>query len=283
MHNFWKRAGLAAGLLLAMMIAWVLAAQAAPTQITWFGHAAFRVISPNGTVFLLDPWLHNPIAKAALGTKDPFSLVEKADFIAITHGHFDHTGDTPELAAKTGAKIISSSDLGRALVNHGGVPATAVTAVAQIGGESTLANGEVMVTLVPAMHGSDFAYKTADGKAESVYGGLAVGIVLVIKGGPTIYDTGDTAYFSDMKLIGEMYHPDVILVNIGGHFGMEPHMAAKAVETVGAKLAIPMHWKTQPALNQDEGPWVKEVENMGVKAVVMKPLQTITFEGKMMQ
>jgi len=104
--------------------------------------------------------------------------------------------------------------------------------------------------------------------------------VVKIKNGPTIYDTGDTAYFSDMKLIREQYHPDVALINIGGHFGMEPPMAVRAAKAVGAPLVIPHHYGTFAVLTQNPQPFADAVDQAGMKALVMKPDQTITFRGR---
>ncbi|HKK14860.1 MAG TPA: MBL fold metallo-hydrolase, partial [Gammaproteobacteria bacterium] len=110
--------------------------------------------------------------------------------------------------------------------------------------------------------------------------GNPAGFVVKIKNGPTIYDTGDTAYFSDMKLIREQYHPDVALINIGGHFDMEPPMAVRAAEAIGAPLVIPHHYGTFAVLNQNPRPFAKAVDRAGMKALVMKPDQTITFHGR---
>jgi len=123
-----------------------------------------------------------------------------------------------------------------------------------IGGEITIANGEVVVAMTPALHssglGNPFA-KDREEEPELAAGGNAAGFVLQIRNGPTIYHSGDTAYFKDMEIIGEQYAPDVALLNIGGHFGMEPAMAARAAASVRVKLVIPMHFGTFPVLTQD--------------------------------
>src|SRR5207253_2913532 len=80
-------------------------------------------------------------------------------------------------------------------------------------------NDEVTVALTPAVHGSAFQ---ASENGPLLYAGPAVGFVVQIKGGPTLYHTGDTAYFDEMKRIGERFHPDVMLACIGGHFTMDP-------------------------------------------------------------
>ena len=150
-----------------------------------------------------------------------------------------------------------------------------------IGGEITIAKGEVVVAMTPAVHSSGMGNPNAkEQDPEVVYGGTPSGFVLQIKNGPTIYHTGDTAYFTDMELIGEQYQPDVALVNIGGHFGMEPAMAARAATAVRAKFAVPHHYRTFPVLTQDPKSFSEEVVKKGIGYLYMDPGSAIKFEGK---
>src|SRR3989454_4411232 len=118
-----------------------------------------------------------------------------------------------------------------------------------IGGEITIANGEVVVAMTPAVHssglGNPFA-KDREEEPELATGGNAAGFVLQIRNGPTIYHSGDTAYFKDMEIIGEQYAPDVALLNIGGHFGVEPGREAGAAAGGKGKQAGPKHSPTLP-------------------------------------
>ena len=82
------------------------------TQLTWFGHAAFRIVTPKGKVLYLDPWLNNPMNPAAGKDKDAVAGIDKADYVLITHGHFDHVGDSVALAKKTGARLVTNFELG---------------------------------------------------------------------------------------------------------------------------------------------------------------------------
>jgi len=260
----------------------VLAAEGI-TQLTWFGHAAFRVVTPKGKVLYIDPWLNNPMNPAAGKDKDALAGIDKADYILITHGHFDHVGDSVALAKKTGARLVTNFELGSNMAKLLGYPKDQMgfDTLMNIGGEIRIADGEVTVAMVPAIHSSGMQDPHAGPNApDMVYGGNPAGFVLMIKDGPTIYDTGDTAYFSDMKLIREQYHPDVGLINVGGHFGMEPDMAALAAKTVGVKLAIPHHYATFPILTQNPGNWVKAVEKEHIDALVMKPGASIEFKGR---
>jgi L-ascorbate metabolism protein UlaG (beta-lactamase superfamily) len=256
------------------------------TQLTWFGHAAFRIVTPKGKVLFIDPWLNNPMNPAAGKDKDAVSGIDKADYILITHGHFDHVTDSVNLAKKTGARLVTNFGLGTNMAKLLGYPKDQMgfDTLMNIGGEIKIADGEVTVAMVPAIHSSGLLNPHAGANdPDAVLGGSPAGYVFIIEGGPTIYDTGDTAYFSDMRLIKDQYHPDVSLINIGGHFGMEPNMAALAAKTVGARLAIPEHYATFPVLTQDPSGWVKAVEKEHIKPLVMKPGGTIKFKGKMLE
>ncbi len=259
-----------------------LAWSADTTTLTWHGHAAFDIVTPKGKVLMIDPWLKNPVNPDAKNGKDPVAAVTKADYILLTHGHFDHVGDSVAIAKKTGARLVTNFELGSNMAKLQGYPKDqmGLDTLMNIGGAITIADGEVTVDMVPAIHSSGMGNPYAGEKdPDLVYGGNPAGFVIRIKNGPTIYDTGDTAYFTDMKLIGD-YAPDVALVNIGGHFGMEPPMAARAAQAVRAKLAIPMHYATFPVLTQSADGFVKLLNQMHIRSKVMQPGESLTFKGK---
>ncbi len=270
-------------LLALVLFAWATVAAAAPTIVTWFGHAAFQITTPKGKVLMIDPWLSNPINPAAKDKKDPIAGIDKVDYILITHGHFDHVGDAVAIAKKTGARLVTNFELGTNMAKLLGYPKEQMgyDTLMNIGGEITIADGEVMVAMTPAIHSSGMSNPNAGpNEADLVYGGTAAGFVVRIKNGPTIYDTGDTAYFSDMKLIGEHYAPDLALINIGGHFGMEPDMAVKAAIAVKAKVVVPHHYGTMPILTQDPSGFAAAVDKAGMHCIVMHPDASIRFEGR---
>lgn len=201
------------------------------TEITWWGHAAFIIKTPAGTTIAVDPWLKNP--NAPKDAKAP----EKLDAIIVTHAHSDHVGEAKDLAAKTGAVVISSFELAGligAKNSNGG----------NIGGTMAVKD-DVKVHLVEAVHSSGFG----GDPSKTQYGGPAMGVIIAVKGGPTIYHAGDTDVFSSMSLIGQRYKPTVALLPIGGHFTMDPAGAGVAAKLLNVKTVVPMHFGTFPMLS----------------------------------
>lgn len=252
------------------------------TTLIWHGHAAFDIVTPKGKVLMIDPWLKNPANPSAKDGKDPLAAITKADYILITHGHFDHVGDAVEIAKKTGARLITNHELGSNMTKLLGYPKEQMgfDTLMNIGGEIKIADGEVVIDMVPAIHSSGMGNPLAGEKEPEVaYGGNPAGFVIKIKNGPTIYHSGDTAYFTDMALIGEQ-KIDVALINIGGHFGMEPAMAARAVKAVHPRLVIPQHYGTFPVLTQSPKEFAERVGKMVIRVKIMKPGATVKFKGK---
>ncbi|HEY9884197.1 MAG TPA: metal-dependent hydrolase [Thermosynechococcaceae cyanobacterium] len=212
-------------------------AQSGNTQLLWYGQSAFKLTTPSGKVLLIDPWLENPLNPNG---KADLAALKQVDLILVTHGHFDHLGNAVAIAKKTNAKLVSTFDLGQAMVAFSGYPKELVTFETQgnFGGELTLLNGEVKVAFIPAVHSSSVA---SDG-SPATYAGNPGGFLVSVKDGPVIYHTGDTDLFADMSLIPKFRKVSLMLACIGDQFTMGPQRAAEAVKLVNPTTVVPMHY-----------------------------------------
>lgn len=218
-------------------------------KLRYFGHSAFAV-EHEGHVVLTDPFLSSGPAG-----KIPEDL--KPTSILLTHGHEDHVGDAVELSKKHGAPIMAMWELANMLEKEG-------AQVMQAGMGGRVKHPWGWSKLVQAHHSSTFGGK---------YTGTAAGIVFEI-GGRVFYNTGDTCLFSDMKLISELYKPEIMLLPIGGTFTMDLFEAVKAVEFVQPRYAIPLHYNTFPPIEQDPEEFRREVEaKHPARVQVMKAME----------
>lgn len=265
----------------AVVVAGSFAEATAQTKLTWLGHAAFSITTPKGKVLLIDPWLRNPANPDVKAGKDPLASVSKVDYILLTHGHRDHVGDAVEIAKKTGAALIANPELAGNLVKLVDFPAKqAGDYIMQAGGEIQIADGEVTVVMTEAVHSSSvFNPKAGPNEPERAYGGSPAGFIIMIKNGPTIYHSGDTAYFKDMEVIGETYSIDLALINISQ---MGAKLSARAAQTLRAKTVVPMHFATFEGLLPSADGFAAEVKRLRIGFREMKPGETISFVGKQM-
>src|ERR1017187_1308649 len=202
------------------------------TRITWLGHATVLVQTVRGTNVLIDPFIaQNP--KYPKG----FELPEKIQYILLTHGHGDHMSDAVPVATKHGSTVVAIYELA-AYVGEKGV---ANTIGINIGG--TLQLEDVAATMVEAKHSA-----AAQDEHGTHYVGVATGFVMSIADGPVLYHAGDTTVFGDMKLIAELYRPEVAMLPIGGHYTMGPKEAALATHLLAPKMVLPIHLGTFPPL-----------------------------------
>jgi L-ascorbate metabolism protein UlaG (beta-lactamase superfamily) len=199
-------------------------------HITWLGHSTFLLGLPNGKRIVTDPWLGNPNCPPALAKPEALKPV---DIVLVSHGHSDHTEDVAAVARATHATVVCPFETGLYFTDKG------LQAVSDmgIGGTQTVAG--VRITMTQAVHSGS----VVDG-GRIVYLGGATGYVLRAEGMPTIYFAGDTGIFGDMKIIGEIYKPEIAFLPIGDHYTMGPDTAAIAAQWLGVKQVVPMHWGT---------------------------------------
>jgi L-ascorbate metabolism protein UlaG (beta-lactamase superfamily) len=204
-------------------------------KITWLGHASFAFTTPTGNVVLIDPWLaNNPACPPA------FKKPARVDIILITHGHGDHIGDVVTLARAHKPKIAAIYETSLWLEAQG------LENVMGMGKGGTQKIGDIEATLVNAYHSNGI--ESGHPGEPVVYGGEAGGFIIRLPGGLTIYHAGDTCVFGDMRIIGELYQPDVACLPIGDLYTMGPREAAYAIRLLGVGHVIPMHYGTFPAL-----------------------------------
>jgi L-ascorbate metabolism protein UlaG (beta-lactamase superfamily) len=203
--------------------------------------------------------MNNPVAPDAL------KKVDACDLMLITHGHFDHVHDALEIAKATKPKIVTNFEIG-AWLGSKGISGDTITG-ANLGG--TVDVDGIKVTLVHAEHSCGIS----DGD-KIIYGGQACGFVIEFENGFTIYFAGDTDVFGDMALIAELSQFDVAFLPIGDLFTMGPHRAAKAVELLGVKTVVPMHFGTFPPLI-GRPKALQELVDPGVKVLDINPGATV--------
>jgi L-ascorbate metabolism protein UlaG (beta-lactamase superfamily) len=207
-------------------------------EIRFLGHACFE-LTEGDTRVLVDPFLTgNPKAAAAASEVEP-------THIFLTHGHADHWGDVVDIAKRTGAQCVAITELAGELGDHG----VEKTTDPNLGGTVEFDGGSVR--LVPAWHTS-----TTPGGTINTPAGLVINL-----GGKTVYHLGDTALFSDLRLVGERDRLDVALVCIGGHYTMDRHDATIAAELIGARTIIPCHYDTFPLIESDAPAFKSDVES----------------------
>ena len=247
------------------------------TQITWLGQSAMRITTPGGKVIMIDPFVtQNP--KTPAEWKD-LKRLGHLDLTLVTHGHLDHVGDTFELSRMNDAPVIAPSGLADTFTTLGLLDAAHAPKMNKGGTVTPLGPG-ISITMVHADHSSEFLHVNPfTGKPMSFPGGEPVGYVIRLETGFTLYHMGDTAVFGDMRLIADMYHPDLVMIPIGGHYTMDPESAAYALRAyLRPRIAIPMHYGTTPQLAGTPAELVRAMgPNLSTKIEVMQPGETRTF------
>jgi L-ascorbate metabolism protein UlaG (beta-lactamase superfamily) len=224
-------------------------------KATFMGHSCVMLTDGKHKV-IIDPFLSGNEKAAVQADK------VEVDFILITHGHGDHIGDAVAIAKRTGATVIANYEIMN-LVSRQGVQKAHPL---HIGGGANFAFGRVKMTI--AHHGGGY------GPDASVYTGPAAGFLVTI-GGKVVYHAGDTGLFYDMKLIGDMNKIDLAFLPIGDNFTMDIDDALKAVEFLGPRHVVPMHYDTFPIIQADPQLFARKV--IGSQVHVLKPGESLDF------
>lgn len=224
-------------------------------SLTWLGHSAFHLVSPGGVHLLFDPWLTgNPKSPAG-------HPLDRVDLILLSHGHGDHLGDTVRLAGQHGCPVFCVHELSMYLNSVG------VAAAQGMGKGGSLSHAGLKVTATHAIHSSAVDLE----EPSFSYAGEPLGFVITFENGKRLYFAGDTGPMADMAVIRELYAPDVALLPIGDRYTMGPHEAAWAVQQLGVRFVVPMHYGTFDVLTGTPAALREAVAARGVKAEVVAP------------
>lgn len=228
-------------------------------SITWLGHGTFELKLDSGEAYILDPWIEgNPAYPKSYEIK-------RADYIAVSHGHFDHIHDAVPLATKFGATCIGIFELCHWLKKKG-----CKTSEMNKGG--SVQAGKIKFTMTHAIHSCGIL----DGD-DIIYGGEAAGFILELPDSRRIYFAGDTNVFSDMALIHQLYKPDLAMIPIGDLFTMSPKEAALACSLLQVPLVIPMHFGTFPGLTGRPEQLQDLLVNSNAKVWALEPGQPVVW------
>lgn len=229
-------------------------------QITWLGHGSFQLALDSGETLLLDPWFDNP--------KFPKDFtVKRADGILVTHGHFDHMASVIPLAKAHNSTVVAIYEIATWLGSKG------VTTSVGMNKGGTARVGPFSVTLTHALHSSSIQ----DGD-QLIYAGEAAGFVIGLPDGRSLYFSGDTTVFGDMRLIAELYQPELAFLPIGDLYTMSPREAALACRMIRPKKVIPMHWGTFPPLTGTPADLADRIKDLpGTEVWPLEPGVTVTW------
>jgi L-ascorbate metabolism protein UlaG (beta-lactamase superfamily) len=228
----------------------------ASLAITWLGHSAFSLRTPGGKTVLIDPWYTgNPsFPERAKPTK--------ADVILVSHGHSDHITDAAAMAKQTNATVVGIWEITSWPGGKG------VQNLEPMNKGGTISVQGLRITMTEAIHSSSFD------ENGIVYLGEPAGFVVKLENGQSFYFAGDTALFSDMKLIGELHAPDIAFLPIGDRFTMGPDAAALAAKWLGVKQVVPMHWGTFPLLTGTPEQLKQHLAGTNIQVLELKPGDT---------
>ena len=237
----------------------------------WLGHAAFELVTDKRKHIYLDPWLNNnPVSPMKVAD------VDRADIVCVSHGHNDHIGDAIEIVKDTGAKLICSPEIGF-YADGKGLKYDEASCPLNIGGSVTI--DEVTIHMTSAVHVTELYGEEWLEAKKMLPGAGSVGYVVQTEEGVRVYFAGDTGLFGDMRIIGEIYNPQIALLPVGGKYNMGPKLASIAAKWIRPEIVIPMHYNTYPAIQQDTKVLEDYIRNSvpGVRLVVLQPGETFEY------
>jgi|SRR5450432_595295 len=231
-------------------------------KITYFGHSTFGLTTPSGQFALIDPWVTtNPYCPENL------KRLSRLDAIFLTHGHSDHMGDMLALAKQFKPKILATFETYLWLESK---KTGAKCLPANKGGSQEVGDFEVVMT-------NAFHSNSIEDQGQRIYGGEAGGYTVKLPGGVSIYHAGDTCVFGDMKLLGEIYKPEIACLPIGDIYTMGPREAAFAIKLLDVKHVIPMHYGTFPGLTgTPQALFEQAKDTAGLQIHALKPGESLS-------
>ncbi len=232
----------------------------ADTKISFLGHAGFQIKTNKGKIIIIDPWLtDNPLA--AIQAKD----ISNADFVLVTHDHFDHIADAAAIVKATGATLVGMPETVGRLKEEEAISDNQIVFGMGMNIGGTVTSDGISITMTQAFHSSQTA--------------SPAGYIIKLENGFSLYHAGDTGIFSSMKILGEIFHINLAMLPIGGVFTMDPKQATMAAKLLGVSQVIPMHYKTFPILEQDTSSFVEimKKEAPDIEVIILDPGEEYQF------